>query len=233
MKKGRIRAAWKGPAECRDCGIRDLALFSDLQEPDFELVHVPIDEIYHEAGSVLYNAGDAGQHVFTLRGGLVKLVQYLPDGTQRIVRLMRQGAVAGLEILLDNAYEHTAIALYPTPVCRIPAHVVHDLDAKTPRLHRQLMERWHQSVHEADDWLTGMSTGSAKARVARLLLYLPASPGGRCEIFSREDLGAMLGITTETASRVMAEFRRTGVIVDKGHNVFECQMDALHKIADD
>ena len=36
--------------------------------------------------------GDAGQHVLTIRGGLVKLVQYLPDGTQRIVRLLRHGA---------------------------------------------------------------------------------------------------------------------------------------------
>ena len=232
MKKSRIQAAWKGPAECGECSIRELALFADLQKTDFALVHVPIDEIFHEVGSTLYNAGDSGQHVFTLRGGLVKLIQYLPDGTQRIVRLLRQGAVAGLEILLDTPYEHTAITLHPTPVCRIPAHVVHDLDAKTPRLHRQLMARWHQSVHEADDWLTGMSTGSARARVARLLLYLPASPSGLREIFNREDLGAMLGVTTETASRVMAEFRRSGLIVDKGHNLFECQVDALRAIAD-
>ena len=232
MKKSRIQAAWQGPAECLDCSIRDLALFADLQEPDFLLIHVPIDEIYHEAGSTLYNAGDAGQNVFTLRGGLVKLVQYLPDGTQRIVRLLRQGAVAGLEVLLDNAYEHAAITLHPTPVCRIPVHVVNDLDEKTPRLHRQLMERWHESVHDADDWLTSLSTGSARARVARLLLYLPASPSGLREMFNREDLGAMLGVTTETASRIMAEFRRSGVIVDKGHNVFECQVDALRQIAD-
>jgi CRP/FNR family transcriptional regulator, anaerobic regulatory protein len=232
MKKNRIQAAWQGPAECLECSIRDLALFADLREPDFQLIHVPIDEIYHETGSTLYNTGDAGQYVFTLRGGLVKLVQYLPDGTQRIVRLLRQGAVAGLEVLLDDSYEHTAIALHPTPVCRIPVHVVNDLDEKTPRLHRQLMARWHESVRDADDWLTGLSTGSARARVGRLLLYLPASPSGLREMFNREDMGAMLGVTTETASRIMAEFRRTGVIIEKGHNVFECQMEALREIVD-
>ena len=34
---------------------------------------------------------------------------------------------------------------------------------------------------------------------------------------SREDMGALLGITTETASRIMAEFRRRGLIhIEKG-----------------
>jgi CRP/FNR family transcriptional regulator, anaerobic regulatory protein len=232
MKKSRIQAAWRGPIECRDCGIRELALFADLQESDFELVHVPIDEIFHEAGSTLYNAGDVGHHVLTLRGGLVKLVQYLPEGSQRIVRLLRQGAVSGLEVLLGNHYEHTAIALHPTPVCRIPVDLVNDLNAKTPRLHRQLMTRWHQSVHEADEWLTALSTGSARARVARLLLYLPDSGDGLREVFNREDLGAILGVTTETASRIMAELRRAGVIAEAGQNHIRCDDDALQDIAD-
>ena len=230
MKKSRIQAAWQGPAECLDCTIRDLALFADLQEPDFQLIHVPIDEIYHEAGSTLYNAGDAGQHVLTLRGGLVKLVQYLPDGTQRIVRLLRQGAVAGLEVLLDIPYEHTAITLNPTPVCRIPVHLVNDLDQKTPRLHRQLIERWHQSVHDADAWLTRLSTGSARARLARLLLSLPAGPRGECELFGIDDLGAMLGITPETASRVMAELKRSAAVTTVSGNLCRRNAEVLEGV---
>ena len=233
MGENGIAAAWRGTVECRDCSIRDFALFADLREHDFNLIHTCIDEISHQPGSTLYDAGHRGQHVFTIRGGLVKLVQYAPDGTQRIVRLLRQGALAGLEVLLDAPYAHTAITLQTTPVCRIPVDVVNDLDAKTTRLHRRLMERWHQSVHDADQWLTGLSTGSARARMARLLLCLPSSGEGLRDIFHREDLGAMLGVTTETASRIMAEFRRSGVIVEKGQNLVECQTRVLQEIAAD
>ena len=233
MGENGIAVAWKGPVECRSCSIRDLVLFADLTEHDFTPVHARIDEILYAPGAPLYESGQTGHHVFTLRGGLVKLVQCAPDGTQRVVRLLRPSAIAGLESLLARPYEHTAIALRPTSACRIPVPVINDLKARIPNLQRRLLERWHQSLHDADEWLTRLSTGSARARMARLLLRLPTCEDGLCEVFSREDLGAMLGITTETASRIIADFRRTGVVSEMGQNRFKCRTDALNLIATD
>jgi CRP-like cAMP-binding protein len=60
--------------------------------------------------------------------------------------------------------------------------------------------------------------------VARLLLRIKDSDGeNHCHLFSREDMGAMLAITTETASRVIAEFKRQGLI-RKLHDD-ECEVD--------
>lgn len=234
MKGGRIQAAWAGAAGCRTCGIRQMALFADLQEADFALIHVPIDEIVLPAGSNLYHLGDQGASLFTLRSGLIKLVQSLPDGAQRIVRLRRPGDTLGLEVLLAAPYEHDAVVLQDAVLCRLPLEVVTRLQRETPRLHTQLMRRWHQSVREADEWLTGLSTGHARGRVARLLLHL-ADIGGSNEIpdlFSREDLGAILGMTTETASRTIAEFRRSDLLHSLGRNHFRCNLDGLRQLAD-
>jgi CRP-like cAMP-binding protein len=252
VKKSQIDAAWSGQAECHGCSIRDLALFADLQASDFSLIHLPIDEIKLSTGSAVYHAADEGSAVFTLRSGLIKLVQYLADGSQRIVRLLRPGDTLGLEVLVGHPYEHSAVVLRPALLCRIPIEVVNRLSVETPRLHSQLMKRWHQSVRQADEWLTELSTGNAKARVARLLLTLsaadqgfrdharptcPSSPSGetkdtaQCELFSREDVGAMLGVTTETASRTIAEFRRQGVLTDLQQNLYCCDVVALRRIA--
>lgn len=235
VKPGRIEAAWKGQPECQGCGIRDLALFADLQETDFKLIHLPIDEIQYEPGAVLYNAGDRARAVITLRTGLVKLVQYLSDGSQRIVRLMRPGDTIGLEATVEEFYEHTAVVLRQALICRIPVEVVRRLSENTPRLHSQLMQRWHRNVKQADEWLTGLSTGSAKARVARFLLNIPkeTGPDGTpvCELLSREDIGAMLGVTTETASRMIAELKRAGVITERKLNTFVCDEEALRTLA--
>lgn len=253
VKKSRIEAAWAGQAECQGCSIRDLALFADLQARDFDLIHLPIDEVKMDAGAIVYHSADEGNAVFTLRNGLVKLVQYLPDGSQRIVRLLRPGDTLGLEVLVGQPYEHSAVVLRNALLCRIPMEVVNRLSVETPRLHSQLMKRWHQSVRQADEWLTELSTGSAKARVARLLLSLSAAQDGfrlpegavvggdgleraktaQCELFSREDVGAMLGVTTETASRTIAEFRRQGVLTDLQMNVYTCDLGALRRIAGD
>lgn len=232
VKKTRIEAAWSGQAECRGCGIRDLALFADLKEQDFSLIHLPIDEIAYEAGAVLYNSGDDGRAVYTVRSGLIKLVQYLPDGAQRIVRLLRPGDTLGLEVLVGDTYEHTAVVLRRALTCRIPREVVQRLSVETPRLHSQLMKRWHQSVRQADEWLTELSTGSARARVARLLLSQAEGANDQaCELFSREDVGAMLGVTTETASRMIAEFRRSGVLTDLEANRYRCNIEELRRIS--
>lgn len=232
MRYSQIEAAWKGSADCQSCGIRDLVLFADLTEPDFKLVHLPIDEMIFQPGTTLYEAGKDGRTLFTIRSGIVKLVQYLPDGTQRIVRLLRRGAVAGLEILVGAPCEHTAVALQEVSVCRIPCEVIDRLNRETPRLHHQLMHRWHQSLRQADEWLTELSTGSARERLARLLLQISAEePERPVRIFSREDLGAMLGITMETASRTVAEFKRTGLIVETAPNIVVCNGPALQKAA--
>ena len=74
------------------------------------------------------------------------------------------------------------------------------------------MSRWQRALSEADAWLTELSTGSARQRVARLLLRLVRDrESSECDLFSREDMGAMLGITTETTSRTIAEFKRQGL----------------------
>lgn len=230
MKHTQIDAAWKGKTPCQDCGIRDLVLFADLTEADFSLIHLPIDEIVCAPGATIYSSGDEGAALFTIRTGLVKLIQYLPDGSQRIVRLLRNGATLGLEAMLGQAYEHTAIALQPAQLCRIPAQVVARLSRQTPRLHDQLMQRWHNALRQADDWLTELSTGKAPQRLARLVLQL-TDADGIATLFSREDVGAMLGITTEHASRIVAEFRRNRVLVEVATNRYRCDRDQLDAIA--
>jgi len=223
---------YKGVAECRNCGIRHIALFADLDEKDLGLIHLPIQEMGLDHGAVLYGAEDPGAAVFTIRSGLVKLVQMLPDGTQRIVRLLRPGAVAGLEAMLGQAYEHTAMALQPTEVCRIPREVVERLDRETPRLHRRLLEQWHNSLRQADEWLTELSTGNARQRLARFLLHLSADhPDRPVKLFTREDLGAILGVTLETASRTVSEFKRVGAMAEVAINTYQCRRDRLEAIA--
>jgi len=101
-------------------------------------------------------------------------------------------------------------------------------------LHRELMTRWQRALSEADAWLTELSTGSARQRVARLLLRLVRDRAtSDCQLFSREDMGAMLGITTETTSRTIAEFKRQGLVVEGDSSRFLLDVPNLQRIADD
>ena len=136
------------------------------------------------------------------------------------MRLLRPGDVAGLETLVGERYHHTAIALQTADVCRIPRKVVIGLDQTNSRVHQALLRRWQNSVDQADHFITALSTGPAEVRMARLLITLGCTGDQLETLPSREDMGALLGITTETASRIMAELKRRGLIqADRGDEV--------------
>lgn len=234
MKLISDKEAWEGQANCIGCAIRNSVLFAGLEEADFEQLHQPIDIYNLPIGSTLYRAGDKGDRLFTIRSGVLKLVQYLPDGNQRIVRLSRSTDVIGLEALLGHTYQHDAVVLQPTQACILPAGVVQSLAETNPVLHKELLSRWQHALTEADAWLTELSTGSAKQRVARLLLRLVKDEEtSECDLFSREDMGAMLGITTETTSRVIASFKRESLLVETVPNHFLLDIRNLEHIAED
>ena len=229
-----LREAYRGFADCRACTLRESVLFAGLTEGDFEQIHHPIEQYMLHPGSVLYRSGEPAEHLYTVRSGLLKLIQYLPDGAQRIVRLVKGTDVTGLEGLIGEPYQHHAVTLQPTEVCRLPVHVVEMLSGENPALHRELLNRWQRALNEADAWLTELSTGSARQRVARLLLRLVRDADtSECELFGREDMGAMLGITTETASRTIAEFKRQRLLVETRTNRFVLDIPNLERLAGD
>jgi CRP-like cAMP-binding protein len=232
MNQLAIQTAWEGPPQCEECGIRDLVLFSRLERDDFALIHEPIDEIPFGKEEMPYRAGDASDHVFTIREGVIKLVHYSKRGTERIVRLLKRGDVAGLEALLGQSYHHHAVVLDPALTCRIPVSVVNHLSRELPRFHYELLTRWQHAVDEADTWLTELGTGPVKARVARLLLRLADGElSNGCFMPTREDMGAMLGVTTESVSRITAEFKRAGLIDYVAPSRVRIHSEALQQLA--
>lgn len=204
---------WRGTSDCRNCGMRDMVLFSDLTEQDFNLIHAPIDDLEVPPGGVLYAEGARAQGIFTLRRGMIKLVRVTADGRQRIVRVLRPGDVAGLEALGSGQYDSEAVALTDMAVCRIPLDVIRTLSTGSPRLHRRLMQKWQQALKAADDWLAELNFGTARQRVSNFILKMSdASDDQTVTLFARDDMGAMLDLKLETVSREVSRLVRERVL---------------------
>ncbi|WP_324779310.1 Crp/Fnr family transcriptional regulator [Thiobacillus sedimenti] len=231
MKPNCTNVEWQGRSRCAVCEIRNSVLFSGLTPQELDAILQPIDNLHVPQSAVLYEQGAAAPSVYTLRSGILKLRIDLPNGGQRIVRLLRPGDVAGMETLVGERYHHTAIALRDADVCRIPREVVVQLDRTSPAVHQALMQRWQRSVDQAEHCIVSLSTGTAEARMARLLVMLGCSGNQPETMPSREDMGALLGVTTETASRIMAEFKRRGLVhADRGNEVV-CDHAGLVRLA--
>lgn len=223
---------WAGRADCRHCPIRKQVLFAEVPDERIDQVLVPIDNLRYAPKAVIYAVNDPGRAVYTLRRGAVKLLQALADGTQRVVRVLTEGDVFGLETLLDRTYAHTAVALHSLDICRIPIEVLHKLNTGPSPLNSELMRRWQRNLDQADAFITQLSTGTSQARMARLLLLLDGRGGVLQGMpLNREDMGQILGISTETASRIVAEFKRQDIVREDNGLLHYTDIAALQRIA--
>jgi CRP-like cAMP-binding protein len=67
--------------------------------------------------------------------------------------------------------------------------------------------------------------------MANLILRLVDGEGSTaCTLFNREDMGSILSITTETASRIISEFERSGLLKKNCHNHYDLDFDGLQSV---
>lgn len=208
-------------AACVACGVHRFALFGVLDDDALSSIHEHIADIALAPGEPLYHAGARGEAAFTVREGVLRLERSSERGDRRVVRLAGRGNLVGMEAVLGQTYAADAVACTPLRACRLPRALVERLAAQQPALARSLMKRWQDALDEVEEWLTELTVGSARWRMLRLLLKLTeyADAEGRVWLPTRQDMGAMLGMTVETASRLVAALRREALLepVDERH----------------
>lgn len=227
----------KGRSNCGACDLREVMVCSDVTVDQLADFHTWIDDLTIPAGGIVFNAEAPADGVYCIRAGIVKLVSYSNAGAQRIVRIVKRGDVAGMEAVFADAFDHTAVAVGEVVACRIPVDNFRRMIEANPTLQRRLLEKSQQALREAEAWLAELAGGTAQARerLARLLLRLREGQSERIHRFNLEDIGAMLGITMETASRVLADFSRQGLLTKRsagaGERYYTADVAGLEKIA--
>jgi CRP/FNR family transcriptional regulator len=169
----------------------------------------------------IYHAGQVADKVFVVESGIVELVVHLPNGRNRIVGLHGPGAVLGAAIGdsgQEDRYSHTAV-----PVRTIEADWVF---SSTVRRHREAATSWYLDLVErqcaglrhAERWIAEFTADNTRCRIARLIAFLaelegePDGDPAEVELLTCQEFGEAVGVSTETASRVLADFKRAGLL---------------------
>jgi CRP/FNR family transcriptional regulator len=106
--------------------------------------------------------------------------------------------------------------------------VIRSLEEQAPALRDEWMRRWQIALSETEDWASFLTHGTPSIRMARLLLKL-AKPdlNDIVTLPNRTDIGIMLSIAMETASRIIAKFQRSGMLRRIGPRQYQIKRSAL------
>lgn len=195
--------------------------------------------VTYGAGDVIFHEATEIESLYVVRQGRIKLLNYMENGRARIVRVHNKGSVIGLNALMDEPHTHTAIAIDDVEVYQLPMHLLKNVKNEDAEAYCQLLEYWHDYLNRADTWITEFSTGAIKGRVARLIRFLleleDSEDDYEVTLLTVEEMADILGVTPESVSRIMAEFKRKKYLQatdDETPNRFRCSLKAIHTVAE-
>jgi CRP-like cAMP-binding protein len=220
-------------SQAQICGayeVRRNALFGALDNESLDRIHARIADLPVAPDSAIYNHGELGESVYTIRSGIVRFERVTEGGARRIVRLAGRGDLIGQEALLGRCYGDDAVACTSVQLCRIPRRLVEDLGEHELALLRELMLRWQRALDDAQEWIAELAMGTARRRMLRLLIKRAQHADATNAIWlpRREELAVMLDMALETASRLISQLRREGILELLGQRSARLNLTALH-----
>ncbi|URD60785.1 helix-turn-helix domain-containing protein [Sphingomonas sp. KRR8] len=198
---------------CHGCAARALAICSALGPDELAALRCRGGRVAVAAGETLFHEGDPATQVFNLTGGALRLTRLLPDGRRQVLGFRFPGDFVGIGEHASQPF--TAEALQDSSLCRFSRARFEEFAADYPELGRALFRKATRELAAAQAQLLLLGRKSAPERLASFLLELADRQAGADQAqrpfvdlpMSRSDIADHLGLTKETISRLLAQFR--------------------------
>lgn len=212
-------------SRCENCIIRQFNSLRALSKEELKEVSDSKTTRKIKKGESIFEEGDKLNGVFCVRDGVSKLSKLSANGKDQIVKLATKGEVIGQRsVIAEETTNLSAIAVSDMEVCFIPKESITHTLQKNPNFTLEVLRHMAHDLKEADDVIVNMSQKTVKQRIAEAILYLKNNFGEDAEGFlaltlSREDISNVVGTATESAIRIISEFKKKGFINTSGKKI--------------
>jgi CRP/FNR family transcriptional regulator, anaerobic regulatory protein len=206
------------PGACTRCHLRHSTICGAVPRPDLVELAAATSVIEIPAGTFFIEEGEPATDYFIITRGTATIFKLMPDGRRQIIDFAAAGRLIGPGALDVN--EFSAEALEPLRVCRFTRSRFAALLSRHPAMERRLIDIAARALAAARDQMLLLGRKTARERLASFLLALSRqaialeAPSERVIRLpmSRTDIADYLGLTVETVSRALAQFRTEGVV---------------------
>ena len=213
--------------------------FARLSQDDLKKINSLFREFGYAPDQVIYISGDPGKRLFVVADGRVRLMRHSLSGKNVLLDLLQPGEFFGsLSTVSGDTYPDTAEAQTQSCILSIRTDDFRRILQEHPAVALKMLDITGSRLSAAHERVRQLSALPVEGRIANLLLLLAGKFGERRDVglliqvpLTRDDLAAMAGTTTETASRVMSQFQRDGLIKTGRQWAAILQRDVLERIA--
>ena len=195
--------------------IKNCRLFERLTAEQFARFEQRARVRRFPKGTPIYLPSDAGNAVFLLAEGRVKLCSSTPDGKLAILAFIEPGELFGeLALLDDSEREEHAETMAASTLVLLPGDIIRELMNESPHLALGVTKLIGLRRKRIERRLKSLLFRSNRDRLIQLLLELTAQYGRDCEDgillsipLSHQDLASVIGATRETVTTLLGELQ--------------------------
>lgn len=225
-------------ADCTNCAKRFTNFFCSPSNDSIEDVNAEKICSPYKKGEYIFKEGTRPHGVFCVNHGKIKLSKLGDDGKEQIIRLVKPGDPLGYKDLLsDDKYNASAVALEDSGVCFIPRELFLSIIKKDNMLALEIMKLLSDDLKKAELQITHLAQKPVRERMAEAILFIKETYGYEEDgktinaAFSREDIANLVGTATETTIRLLSEFNKENVIHLHGKKIEILDIKKLIKIS--
>ena len=205
-------------SKCEQCIIKQFNSLKALTKDELVRISGCKTSKIIKKGEVIFEEGETLNGVYCVKDGICKLSKLSENGKDQLVKMVVKGQLLGQRSLIsEEASNLQATALNDMEVCFIPkSEIFADLQ-KNPKFSFEVLKDMAHDLRDSDDVIVNMAQKSVRQRLAETLVYIHdtfgTNPDGTLSVLlSREDYANIVGTATESAIRVLSQFKKEGLI---------------------
>ena len=187
-------------------------------------------------GEAIFEDGGTPNGVYFLSKGTAKLSKQGVYGKEQILRFIKEGDLIGYRSLLcGEDFQAKAEAMTEVEAQFLPSDIFLHLLEVAPKLSFVMLQKIAFELGESANTVTFLAQKTVRERLAEILLLLEQKLGTDPEGFikislTREEIANIIGTATESAIRLISEFKQDGLIEVEGRNLKILNHDKLIKL---
>ncbi|UAM98160.1 response regulator [Polaribacter litorisediminis] len=177
------------------------------------------DVINFQKKDTIFMEGDTAHALYFIQKGVIKTYKTTESGKCLVTGLFGPGQFFGqLSVLSDaGSYRDTAIALEDTSLFEIPKTDFKSLLFGDKLISNKFISMISNDIVELQEQLISMAFATVRQRLAKVLVDLSKKEilyhsDNKGISISREDLASLIGTATETAIRMLTDFKDENLV---------------------